>query len=208
MPKPFIVHEGRKYYEFNGYHRARDGRFLHRVLYEQSNGPVPEGHHVHHKDGDRANNALENLESKDGRQHIADHMRGRVFYPKAALDAAAEWRKTDAGKEFMREQGVRNAHHLRQQREFDCECCGAKYLTVDTGFNRFCSNKCRAKHRRDSGVDDVKAQCAHCGAEFSKNKHSSKEHCGLSCSRKAWAATAAGRDHFERLGRAKADRKE
>lgn len=34
----------------------------HRLVWEASNGPVPPGHDIHHIDGNKLNNALENLE--------------------------------------------------------------------------------------------------------------------------------------------------
>ena len=40
----------------------RRQRFEHRVVWEQYNGPVPKGYEIHHRDGNRLNNAIENLE--------------------------------------------------------------------------------------------------------------------------------------------------
>ena len=39
-------------------------------------GPRPAGHHVHHVDGDRADNRIENLSYVDARKHVSEHMRG------------------------------------------------------------------------------------------------------------------------------------
>ena len=38
-----------------------NGRAVHRWVWEQKNGPIPSGGIIHHIDGDRTNNAIENL---------------------------------------------------------------------------------------------------------------------------------------------------
>ena len=76
-PLPFI--------ELNGlrYTRRRDGYFrqtlgsrsyLHRDIWEATHGPIPDGHDIHHIDGDQSNNVIHNLEqftsSEHGKHHI------------------------------------------------------------------------------------------------------------------------------------------
>lgn len=56
---------------------------LHRHLMEQHIGrPLRADEHVHHKDGNRYNNALDNLELKAGLKHIQDHADLRAVHPK------------------------------------------------------------------------------------------------------------------------------
>ena len=38
------------------------GKYVHRLVWESFNGPIPEGLEVNHKDEDKSNNALDNLE--------------------------------------------------------------------------------------------------------------------------------------------------
>jgi hypothetical protein len=45
----------------------------HRWVYEQARGPIPDGMHVHHKDGDRFNNAIENLDLVSPSDHARLH---------------------------------------------------------------------------------------------------------------------------------------
>jgi hypothetical protein len=62
-----------------GYYRASNGRgsrgggYLHQVIYVEHFGPVPEGHEVHHKDHDKANNAPQNLEAVPVLWHSDHH---------------------------------------------------------------------------------------------------------------------------------------
>ena len=56
---------GRAYQRKDGYWQIssgpNQGKLLHRLIYEENFGPIPEGFHIHHLDNDKNNNALENL---------------------------------------------------------------------------------------------------------------------------------------------------
>ena len=60
---------------------ARRKQRLHRLVWEAAHGPIPPGHHVHHVNGVKTDNRLENLELL---RH-ADHIRGHA--PKKLSDA-------------------------------------------------------------------------------------------------------------------------
>jgi hypothetical protein len=46
---------------------------LHRWIWEQANGPIPEGHVIHHVDGDNQNNSIENLMMVTTHEHARIH---------------------------------------------------------------------------------------------------------------------------------------
>lgn len=77
---PKVMYNG-SVYALNGlgYYKktARPRTQLHRDIWEDVNGPIPDGLLVHHKDGNKANNSLNNLElvrSEDhGRRHVPLH---------------------------------------------------------------------------------------------------------------------------------------
>lgn len=46
---------------------------LHRWVWEQANGPIPDGYVVHHVDHDKRNNALSNLELMTCAEHAQHH---------------------------------------------------------------------------------------------------------------------------------------
>lgn len=56
---------GHVYQRKDGYYQIssgeHQGKLLHRLIYEENFGPIPEGFHIHHLDNDKNNNALENL---------------------------------------------------------------------------------------------------------------------------------------------------
>lgn len=59
----------------------------HKVIYVEKFGPVPDGFHIHHKDGDRWNNDPSNLEALPGLEHRRLHAKN---YQR---NAAGEWMK-------------------------------------------------------------------------------------------------------------------
>lgn len=48
-------------------------RMEHDVVWEKANGKIPDGHDVHHKDFNKQNNALENLELLTKKEHKRIH---------------------------------------------------------------------------------------------------------------------------------------
>ena len=52
-----------------------DGRTYsaHRVIWEKAHGPIPAGHIIHHRDGNRFHNDLSNLELLTHQAHSAHH---------------------------------------------------------------------------------------------------------------------------------------
>lgn len=50
-----------------------------RVVWEKAHGPIPKGFHVHHKDGNERNDAVNNLELMNGRDHLRLHAKKNGF---------------------------------------------------------------------------------------------------------------------------------
>lgn len=63
----------------------RNGKtvLLHRWMMEQHLGrALRQDEHVHHRNGDRRDNRIENFELKRGQQHIEDHAEERRIHPR------------------------------------------------------------------------------------------------------------------------------
>ncbi|WP_077603633.1 HNH endonuclease [Oceanobacillus sojae] len=63
--RPFKMFDGVKFSLRNhGYYSRTDGdrKLMHRYVWEYYNGKIPENHDIHHKDHDRSNNDISNLE--------------------------------------------------------------------------------------------------------------------------------------------------
>ena len=57
--------QGKKFWK-NGDYFKRNNQLLHRVVWQHHKGPIPENHHIHHKDRDKSNNDISNLSRSRG----------------------------------------------------------------------------------------------------------------------------------------------
>lgn len=52
------------------------GVLIHRAIYEAYYGEIPKGYIIHHKDGNKLNNSIENLECLTRAEHASLHYKG------------------------------------------------------------------------------------------------------------------------------------
>jgi hypothetical protein len=95
---------------------------------------------------------------------------------------AIEWHKSEEGRKWHSQQYKISLGNVGEKK-FVCECCGKEFYKINKGTNRFCSNNCKSKYRRKSGVDNITRICVVCGSEFIVNKYSKKIKCDK-CKRK------------------------
>jgi hypothetical protein len=68
MPIESVTYKGEKYYiqssgrYYQSRHKVLGERSLHRRVWVEHNGPIPEKHDIHHKDENWRNNDIKNLE--------------------------------------------------------------------------------------------------------------------------------------------------
>ncbi len=165
---------------------------MHVYVWEYYNGSVPDGYHVHHKDEDKSNNDISNLELKIGVEHLAFHAkenaernRDRVIQNlnENASPKAKEWHGSAEGREWHKSHYEKMKSKLYRKQKFQCIVCGKGFESTQVNA-KFCSNNCKSKHRRTEGIDNIETECVVCGKKFVKNRYSKKETCSRECGTK------------------------
>ena len=189
-----------KYIYYNGLKFTRDDKTgyylnstirkrLHRYVYENEAGEIPKGYHIHHKDHDKSNNDISNLELLHHSEHLSLHGKHRFENNKEeviknleenARPKAIEWHKSDSGKTWHKEHYENMKEKLHEKVKTNCLECSNEFDGLKNR-SKFCSNKCKSKYRRKSGVDDIEKKCEFCGKSFKINKYSKTRFCSRSC---------------------------
>jgi hypothetical protein len=148
----FKVFNGRKYRLSSGYYKAENWgsgpSSLHRAKWEHYRGPIPDGFDVHHKNGDRADNKMVNLELIERIEHMRQHVlerqaRGEFRIPGAlAHERAAEWHASPAGLAWHSKNGKR-AWDNRVWHRLECQECGREYRSPYPTRSKFCHLNCK-----------------------------------------------------------------
>jgi hypothetical protein len=87
--RPFIDHNGRRFsLRDNGYYAATDGdrELLHRVVWREVNGSLPDDWDVHHIDHDKTNNDPSNLQAMPKADHTRLHAKEVVPTDSPTID--------------------------------------------------------------------------------------------------------------------------
>ena len=161
-----IIHNGIQYRrDPKGYLRDSKNRQLHRVIWEEHHGPIPDGHLIHHVDGDPGNNAVSNLQKlKTNKEHMARHFPATKKFC-VYCDAPFIDRSVDKRGRYCSEKCGKKYRRGFKPTEKNCEVCGAPFTDRSSRqHGRFCSQNCRAKHRR--GFKHTEKTCEYCGALF------------------------------------------
>ena len=197
---------GLRYYRCggeNGYFRrsANAGeKILHRVVWIYYHGAIPDKFDVHHVDGNRANNQIENLRLLSRREHHRLHNRNAspelMEYRKKHMEEirplASEWHRSPEGRAWHR---LHAAKKKKQNYHKICQHCGREFDAVYE-YTLFCSKACKAAARRASGVDGETRCCVICGEPFTVSRYSR----AACCSRKCGAVLACrNRENRKRL---------
>lgn len=143
---------GLNYYLCGNHYYQRKGKRLHCVVWEHYNGKIPKGYQIHHIDGDRYNNNIENLELVSRSEHARYHARKRMtemtpeafqaFHSKG-IEAAKSWHKSPEGRAWHK---AHSRGMVRKRHKKDCMYCGGEYETTQPTVSKFCSGLCRTRN--------------------------------------------------------------
>jgi len=155
---------GKRFYRCGAYFQNKGVR-LHREVWEFHNGKIPEASHIHHLDGDRSNNAPQNLECLSVLAHLGErHGEDSAERGRGALEdarkLAAVWHGSSAGRQWHSEHFERHIRPVMDRRvSAVCEQCGAEYMVsaARVAQGRFCGGNCRASALRKRRADAKRA---------------------------------------------------
>jgi endogenous inhibitor of DNA gyrase (YacG/DUF329 family) len=206
---PPIKFQGRVYYRSGekSYYISQEGsvktkltkRYLHRDIWESKRGPIPDGYEVHHKDGNRSNNRLKNLQPVTPTEHKRIHSnteehRAHLRRIQPLGNAASHaWRRSPEGRLAS---AIRSANQPRVTK--CCPHCLQLYEGVKK--QRFCSQACgvmwRAKQKTKIARAVLKT-CPHCGRLFNGRRSDSK-YCSPKCQHDALNEREKGKRQIAR----------
>lgn len=157
---------------------------LHRYKYEQEKGPIPEGWHIHHKDGNHFNNDIENLEAIEPKAHLKLHPTSPETLKKwqeAGIKVAPVWHSSEEGIKFHNKhyENVKDKLHAKCNRP--CSFCGKEVSTPYKNINCYCSNNCKSAYRRKYKPDLITKKCLLCSKEFQAKKYNGADYCSKEC---------------------------
>lgn len=183
----------REYFRPSGDQIRNGVEALHREIWKDANDvdEIPDGHLIHHSDGDTGNNASENLECVTPSEHVRRHPdMGDLTDEEIekGVEAAKKWHKSDEGRKWHKQHWKESLGAVFENpKTKDCEQCGDEFVYFTTA--RFCSNACKAKARRERGDDDEQRICVICRNPFTVNKYKEQPTCSRSCGGafKAWS---------------------
>ena len=211
--QPEIISETKQYFDGKHFHQGTNKYFyktlgksdkkiheksresLHRYVWKFFNRAIPKGYVIHHKDENKSNNSIENLELMEKQEHTIMHIkefhRENPNHSRECIernqDKCREWHKSKQGNEWHKQHFENVKHLMFKQIKAICTVCNKEYETIEstTKGNLYCSNKCCSKARRDSGIDDIDRECEICKKTFRVNRYAKKRFCSSSCRCKA-----------------------
>ncbi len=189
-------------YRGKGYKLQKNGRYyashnpkaeyrlLHRQIWADAHGRIPEGKHIHHIDGNPLNNNISNLELADPVEHRRQHMVARLKDPeyakkhKKAFDEARQrniiWQQTAEGKEERRKSTLNAWVARKKDKECECSVCRKTFFSWDKN-TKYCSKSCRARSFREDPANQVTLACPVCGSSFTQYRHARAKTCSCKC---------------------------
>lgn len=114
----------------------------HRWVWENIYGTIPDGMEIHHKDKDKSNNEIENLEIVSRSEHQAIHAQEESQKIQLAKVRPIAWLKSDEGRKTVSDKG-KEIWAKRESKKIVCENCGKE--AYFRRWARFCCKNCYMK---------------------------------------------------------------
>lgn len=213
---------------FNGktYFRNKRGWFqstystIHRDVWKYHNGDIPKGYDIHHIDGDKANNQIENLQCLTRKEHRKLHGKpatverqftcvdcGTEFTSKAVKalrcpDCRKKRERERARAADARKRAERPPKPPKLPRVRQCVVCGKTFelkLRESLSHGRkTCSDECLIQLCGYAKTVDRRRICEVCGKPFERF-HKQQKTCSPECGKKLAGCTQTGRQVVARV---------
>lgn len=140
-------------------------RMLHRQIYLDHFGPIPDGYDVHHVDGNPLNNVPSNLMALSKEDHRRHHAMLNVQDP-----------------EYMRRTLGSPRRKQPPTLPLNCVICGKNFMAC-VPEARYCSSKCNTRGIRAKPKNQETRVCLICGNQFTRYHAERTKTCSTRCGR-------------------------
>lgn len=138
---------------------------LHRQIYIDHFGPIPDGYDVHHIDGNALNNEPSNLMVLSKKEHMQHH---------------ANERKQNV--EYMQKTLRTNRRNQPPTLQLECHICGGIFEAC-VPEARYCSTRCNSHAIRTNPKNQETRVCLICGSNFTRYYNNPAKTCSSRCGR-------------------------
>ena len=138
---------------------SRGGKKLHRDVWRIAFGAIPDGCHIHHRDGNPKNNCIANLECIPAKIHLSEtwHKQPKRAFPQSARDAATAWHQSAEGRLWHKRHAERQQLWTKTTRtEQPCLHCGILFMALvrkQATSQKYCTTNCKVAAYRARGAD-------------------------------------------------------
>ncbi len=185
MSKEYRKYFGKRFYQDKkGYWVNSMPIHAQRWVWINHYGAISEGMDIHHKDSDKSNNEIDNLELINRSDHLKKHWQEGNFdldQRRKQLSEARLWLKTPQGKKTQSDK-TKKSWEKRKLNPYKKICLGCdKEFETYQKWAKCCEPNCYVKWRRKNKIVFIAKKCWICGNIYYIEKSSKIRTCGKEC---------------------------
>ena len=117
---------------------------------------IPQGMDIHHKDGDKSNNEIDNLEMLNRSDHLKRHWANGTFdveQRRKQLGEARKWLKTPEGRIRQKKDALESWEKRKPIKKICAHCANEFCAFYERA--KFCSDPCTYQFRRKNSANPI-----------------------------------------------------